>query len=38
MFSDVGSNCEWLTNCVNINDFITGNNYVTEDSFPFKIL
>ena len=37
MFNNFGSNCEWLTKCVNINGFITSNNCVAEDNFPFKL-
>ena len=37
MFNNFYSNCDGLIKCVNVNDFITSNNYVAEDNFPFII-
>ena len=35
MFNNFGSTCDALTKCVHISHFIKGNNWVTEDIFPF---
>ena len=38
MFNDFASNCDGLTNCVYINDFITANNFVDRQFFVHNIL
>ena len=37
MFNDFDSTCDGLMKCVYINGFITGNNCLPEDNFPFTI-